>query len=457
MLLLDDTIAAVSTPIGQGGIGIVRLSGPEALPIARALFAPGDVGAWRAPASHRLYYGHIQDPADGRTVDEVLLAYMAAPHTYTRQDVVEIDAHGGVVPLREILALALRHGARPAEPGEFTLRAFLNGRLDLAQAEAVQDVVTARTPAALQMALGQLDGRLSSRVQALRSDLLDVLAYLEATIDFGEEDIPPQDIGPALAAAADALADLVGEAERGLLYRQGVRTAIVGRPNVGKSSLLNALLRADRAIVTPIPGTTRDTLEETINLQGIPLVLVDTAGIAGDSSDPIERLGIERSRRALQTADLALLVVDGSVPPAPADAEVAALLAGIRTVVVANKCDLAAGGDYGALLPDAPRQAVSALTGQGLGDLETLLVEVVLAGRGRAEGDPLASNPRHGEAFRAALGHVEDARRAAAAGLPPDLVAIDVTAAVETLGEVTGEDVGEDVLERIFGRFCIGK
>ncbi len=457
MLLLDDTIAAISTAMGQGGIGIVRLSGPEALPIARALFAPADAIGWHQPTSHRFYYGHIVDPQSSQAVDEVLLAYMAAPHTYTRQDVIEIDAHGGGVSLREILSLALRHGARPAEPGEFTLRAFLNGRLDLAQAEAVQDVVLARTSAALHLALGQLDGRLSSQIRSLRSQLVNVLAYLEATIDFGEEDIPPQDIGPELAAVAGDLAALVQEAERGQIYRQGVRTAIIGRPNVGKSSLLNALLRADRAIVTPLPGTTRDTLEETANVQGIPLVLVDTAGINGASHDPIERLGIARSRRSLETADLALFVVDGSVPPSPADAEVAALIAGPRVVMVVNKCDLPPGGDYGSLLPGVRRQAVSALTGAGLAELEMALAEIILAGRAGSDGDPLASNPRHGEAFRRALAHVEDARRAAARALPADLTAIDVAAAVDALGEVTGETAGEDVLERIFANFCIGK
>ena len=270
-----------------------------------------------APARTTCTYGHIVHPRSGRVVDEVLLAYMRAPRTYTRQDVVEINAHGGIVPLREILALCLEAGARLAEAGEFTLRAFLNGRIDLAQAEAVLDIIQARTEAALRVAVDQLGGRLSGEVRAIRRELLEALAYLEASIDFPEDEIPPADVPRRCCGAPkSACLRLTREVQRGMVYRQGVRTAIVGRPNVGKSSLLNTLLRTERAIVTPIPGTTRDTLEETLDLQGIPLVLVDTAGI-DETEDVIERLGIERSRRAVERADLVLLAVDGSVP-APA-------------------------------------------------------------------------------------------------------------------------------------------
>jgi tRNA modification GTPase len=455
MYTLDDTIAAIATPLGQGGIGIVRLSGPEALAVARRLFVPSGRVALDGAVSHRLIHGRVRNPDDGHTLDEALLAYMRAPGSYTGQDVVEIQGHGGPTPLRAILSACLRQGARMAHEGEFTLRAFLNGRLDLAQAEAVLDIITSRTEAALRVALNQLGGRLSGEIRALRQGLLGALAYLEAAIDFGE-DVPAQDIAPDLQAHGERLAWLLGEAERGMVYRQGVRTVIVGRPNVGKSSLLNRLLRAERAIVTPVPGTTRDTLEETLQIQGVPLVLTDTAGIA-ESDDLVERLGIERSRQSAAQADLALVVFDASAPPGPEDAQVAALAAGRPAVVALNKSDLPAADDYGALLPEVPHIPVSALTGEGLPELERCLVETIFAGQVAAADEPLASNPRHRDLLQQALAHVQDACRALAAGLPDDLVAIDVAAAVDALGAITGERASEELLATIFGRFCIGK
>lgn len=456
MYLLDDTIAAISTPIGEGGIGIVRLSGPEALAIAHRLFRRPGRHQSDGLEANRLYYGHIAVPETGRVVDEVLLSHMRGPHTYTRQDVVEINAHGGIVALREILSLCSASGARMAREGEFTMRAFLNGRIDLSQAEAVLDIIRARTEASLQVAMSQLGGLLSGRVREARAGLIDVLAYLEATIDFPEEDIPAQDVGPDLELAAQRLRELLREADRGIIYRQGVRTAIVGRPNVGKSSLLNSLLRTDRAIVTPIPGTTRDTLEETINLQGIPLVLVDTAGIR-DTDDLVGRLGIERSKLSVHGADLVVMVVDRSVLPSDADHEVAELCAGKPTVVVVNKSDLPSASDYAALLPDAEHIEVSALTGDGIPDLEALLVEAVFSGRIVLSDEPVASNPRHRDSFRRALQHVTDAQEASRQHLPVDLMSIDVSEAVFALGEVTGETASEELLDSIFGRFCIGK
>jgi tRNA modification GTPase len=310
MYSLDDTIAAIATSIGHSGIGIVKVSGPEAYPIAQRLFRSARGLTELLP--HHLHYGHIIDPATGLPVDEALVTFMPEPRTYTRQDIVEIQAHGGIVPLRRILQLTLSLGARLAEPGEMTLRAFLNGRLDLAQAEAVLDVIEAKTEAALRVANEQLNGALSAQVAEVRRALLHPLAFLEASIDFVEDEIPPQDVVGPLNEVLTRLQKLLQSADHGLIYRQGVRVAIVGRPNVGKSSLLNALLRGNRAIVTDIPGTTRDTLEETVNVSGIPLVLVDTAGIRAEVTDKVERIGVDRSRAALARADVALMVIDGN-------------------------------------------------------------------------------------------------------------------------------------------------
>ena len=465
MISLDDTIVAISTPIGAGGIGIVRMTGPDTARILQQLFVPGPGGAALPSEPRTLHYGYVADPDEGEIVDEVLVAYMPAPRTYTRQDVVEINGHGGIVALRRILGLCLRQGARLAEAGEFTARAFLNGRLDLAQAEAVLDIVQARTEVSLQAAVGQLAGRLSNQVRPVRTRLVQALAYLEASIDFEEDEIPERDIGYDLDQAGAAMRQLLADADRGIIYRQGIRAAIVGRPNVGKSSLLNRLLRTSRAIVTDIPGTTRDTLEETLNLQGVPVILVDTAGIIERTEDPIEQLGIERSRSALAQADLALLVVDASQPLTKADLAIAALVQDKPAIVVENKVDLlAATAGIEAQMPDlespiagAACVPVSALTGQGLKTLEETIVETVLSGRVAASETPVVTSPRHKEALSRALDHVNAARAAQQGGELVDLVAIDVSAAVNALGEITGQTASEDLVETIFGTFCIGK
>jgi tRNA modification GTPase len=473
MYSLDDTIAAISTPIGEGGIGIVRMTGPEAVNILHQLFVLGSEPGQSRLGPRTLHYGCIVDPVAGEMVDEVLAVYMPAPRTYTRQDVVEINGHGGIVALRRILGLCLRQGARLAEAGEFTARAFLNGRLDLAQAEAVLDVVRAKTEVSLQAAMGQLAGRLSDQVRSVRKRLVDTLAYLEASIDFAEDEIPAQDIGPELEQARITLAQLLADADRGIIYRQGIRTAIIGRPNVGKSSLLNRLLRTSRAIVTEFPGTTRDTLEETLNLQGVPFVLVDTAGISERPEDPIEQLGIERSRAALAQADLALLVVDASQPLTDADRDIAALV-GDRAcpersdraaIVILNKIDLLdtftdamqAIQDSCRTVLDAPCVPVSALTGEGMQRLEESIVEAAFSGQVTASEAPLVTSPRHKEALSRALDHVHAAHTAHQADQLADLVAIDLAAAVNVLGEITGQTASEDLIETIFSSFCLGK
>ena len=463
-LSLDDTIAAVATPLGEGGIGIVKISGPQAIPILRRLFVPA-VPPKEAHGAHylearRLTLGQIRDPHTEQRVDEVLAVVMPAPHSYTGQDVVEIQAHGGVLAVQRILQLTLSVGARLAEPGEMTLRAFVNGRIDLAQAEAVLDIVQARTEAALRVAVEQLGGNLSANVRQVRAALVEVLAYLEASIDFVEDEIPEQDVATPLCQAAARLEDLLSSADRGIIYRQGVRAAIVGQPNVGKSSLLNALLRGDRAIVTPIPGTTRDTLEESINLQGIPLVLVDTAGIRQQAEGEVERIGMARSQAALARADLALLVVDGSQPLNEADRAIANLIGNKPAILVVNKCDLPGYSVAEAattLLPAAPCLSLSALTGEGIAAGERAIVGMVVGGSVLASDLPLVSNPRHKACLGRALEHVRSAEQGHRDGLSGDLVAIDVREAIDALGEITGETAGPDLLEAIFSRFCIGK
>jgi tRNA modification GTPase len=458
MYSLDDTIAAIATSIGQSGIGIIRISGSDAYAIVQQLFQPAKNVVDLQP--YRLHYGHIVAPSTNDVIDETLVVFMPQPHSYTRQDVVEIQAHGGIVSLRHILELVLSQGARPAEAGEMTLRAFLNGRLDLAQAEAVLDIIEAKTDAALRVAAEQLGGSLSAQVAGVRTDLLDTLAFLEASIDFVEDEIPFQDIVLPLNRVSQSLEKLLASADNGIIYRQGVRAAIVGRPNVGKSSLLNALLRGERAIVTNIPGTTRDTLEETANVGGIPLVLVDTAGIRATPADEVERIGVERSQTALERADIALMVVDGSSKLEQEDWEIAALVEGKPALLVINKTDLPATQDHtisSDFLPATPRVAISALTTEGIDMLESTIVNLVMGGKVTLSDTPLVNNPRHKNLLQRALDHTLSAIEAQEAGLSPDLVSIDVREAVEALGEITGETVTEDLLDTIFGKFCIGK
>lgn len=456
--MYDDTIAAIATPPGEGGIGIVRLSGRDAVRIAQTIFHPHRAGPLRP---YRLRYGRIVDPADGRIVDEALLALMRSPRSFTREDVVELSCHGGPLPLQRTLDLALAAGARLARPGEFTLRAFLNGRLDLTQAEATLDVIRAQTAAGLALAQAQLGGWLAQEVRRIRADLLEALAYVTVVVDFPEDEVEPQDITTGLAAGLQTVERLLATADQGVIYRQGARAALVGRPNVGKSSLLNALLRADRAIVTAIPGTTRDTLEETANLAGIPVVLIDTAGIT-ESADPVERLGVERSRAALAGADLALLVFDSQQPLTPDDAQIAALTVAKPTIVVWNKVDAGPDANWSPAHPfEHPRLAgsvtTSAQTGAGIDALAQAVARALLGGGATAGDAHLVSNPRHRDALSRAALHLRAVVESLRIGAPTDLLAGDLTTALNALGEITGETVGDDLLDVIFSRFCIGK
>jgi len=453
----SDTIVALSTPPGEGALAVVRLSGPGAIPIADRVFR-GARPLSEAPAgSVRL--GRILDAGTGERIDQVLATVLRAPRSYTGEDTVEISGHGGSFVSRRIVEALIDAGARPATPGEFTRRAFLNGRIDLAQAEAVADLIHARGERAARNALAQVEGGLTARLSAITDRILDVLAPLEAFIDFGDDVPEPPGRDAALANIARALSGLdalLGERERARLIEEGVTVAIVGRPNVGKSSLLNALAGCDRALVHDAPGTTRDTIDVTVSVEGIPLRLVDTAGIRG-TPDPVESAGVERSFRALDAAHLTLMVIDGSAPPTDDDAAVAARLGDRPAIVVRNKSDL---GDDAASRRFAEERgrsarAVSALTGEGLPELIRDVLEE--AGfRGGEEG-VLMTRARHYDVLARARGALGRAERAFHEHAFADMIAQELREALGALGEISGKGVGAEVLDRIFATFCIGK
>ncbi len=462
--MYQDTIVAIATPLGEGALGVVRMSGAEAFAIARRVFS-GRL------EDHHVVYGHLREPDTGALVDQAMGVYLAAPQSYTREDMVEFTCHGGALLLQRALEALLREGARQAEPGEFTLRAFLNGRIDLTQAEAVLDVIQAKTQLGLNLALHGLEGRLSKQVQEARAALLEPLAYLTALVDFPEDEVGQQDVDGELAACLQQLRSLLDSADQGIVYRQGVRTAIVGRPNAGKSSLLNLLLGWERAIVTATPGTTRDTVEEVASVNGVPFVLVDTAGIR-ETVDAVEVLGVERSRQSIATADMVLLVVDTSEPLDEETCRIAAALEEKQVLVVANKRDLPdrlfvdgalqAPAMLLAALRGAGKDAwpcvgLSALTGEGFDALAEAMTRAVLGGRAANADAAMVTNPRHKVALAQAVGHLEAGLASYQQGMPADFVTIDLTAAVAALGEITGENAEQDLLDVIFSRFCIGK
>jgi tRNA modification GTPase len=459
---LDDTIAAIATPLGEGGLGVIRLSGPEALPVVRMSFRDRHGRPVQEFPAHRVRFGCMTDPRTGAKLDEVLLTYMPAPHSYTREDVVEVSAHGGLGVLARILEVLLRAGARLAEPGEFTKRAFLNGRLDLAQAEAVIDLIHAQTEASQRLALAQLEGQLSHVIHSMRDEVLEVLAYVEGAMEFPEEDLELLPWGDLLTRVQDVearLANLLDTFHTGRLLRDGLQVVIVGRPNVGKSSLFNALLASNRAIVTPIPGTTRDTLEEVVNLRGVPFRLVDTAGMRA-SDDAVEREGIARTRASLETADLVLLVLDSSEPLQAADEEAIAAVQGKPVQVVLNKADLPAALDWQAVqghLPHGPEVAVSCKEAHGLDALTEAMVHAVMGGlQGPREGAML-TKLRHWEALQHAGEALQRARQGMAQRLSGEFIALDLREGLEWLGEIVGLNYTEDLLDKIFSEFCIGK
>lgn len=458
-----DTITAVSTPPGAGAIGIVRLSGPRAEEIGRMLFNPH-----KAPErfdSHRLYHGDLVNPRSGRTIDEVLLTLMRGPHSYTGEDVLEIHCHGGPAVMQSVLEETLRAGARIARPGEFTERAYLNGRLDLAQAEAVMEIIQAGTDQGREQALSHLKGKLSGAVTTLRFEVIDLLALIEAAIDFPEEDTgsEPGALADRIESVLSRIEELLATYRRGRLFTGGMDLVIAGKSNVGKSSLLNRLLGEERAIVTEVAGTTRDFIAETIDIEGIPVRLTDTAGIR-DSDDEAERKGIEKVWERIEGADLNIVVFDGS---APADAQDRAVIqrvldtSGAGAILAAiNKADLEqklAAADVRALLPGCEPVLISAKYGEGIEALKRAIYEAAMGSAGEHRADAVISSVRHKDALEKARNYLNAALENVNACLGMDLIACDLREAAASLGDIIGETTSEDVLERIFSTFCIGK
>jgi tRNA modification GTPase len=452
-LALAETIVAIATAVvpGQGSVSIVRLSGSESKAILERVFSPAGAGAWR---SHQMRYGWMRDP-QGTVVDEGMAVWMQGPRSYTREDVVELHCHGGVIAVQQVLQSCVAAGARLALPGEFTLRAFLSGRIDLTQAESVADLVQARSPWAARVALAGIQGKVLEGMRHLRQLGLDLLAELEARLDF-EEDLPPLDRvvwQGQLQQMQTQLREWLATAQRGSLLRQGVRVAIVGQPNVGKSSLLNLWSGQDRAIVTELPGTTRDVVESHLVVKGIPILLLDTAGIRA-TRDPVEALGVKRAEALAQQADLVVMVVDASRGWTEAEERIYALIQQRSHLLVINKCDL--GDPERVQIPDAPRVVLSTLTGQGLSDLEQMVYDIVT--QGSTMGDPeVAINERQAALLVQAQAALAEVEKAMAGQLPYDFWTIGLREAVQRLGEITGEEVTESVLDRVFSRFCLGK
>ncbi len=460
----EETIAAISTAYGESGIGIVRMSGPSSLEIFRGLFRPSEGKTLSADdiLPRRMYYGHILDPKTGRILDEALCVYMKGPRSYTAEDLVEIQCHGSLVSLRGILSACFARGARPAEPGEFTKRAFLNGRIDLAQAEAVIDLIRARSDKSFEAAMGQMEGMLSRRVERIRNSLKELVVLLTVNMDYPDEDIEEATFDrmeKSLMQIDNELLKLLEYSKEGQILREGFSVTIVGKPNVGKSSLLNFFLREDRAIVTEIPGTTRDTIEEQVSLNGIPIKLTDTAGIR-ESEDLVERLGIQRSKEAFNKADLLLFLVDASQPLSREDRELAGLLGDRRCIVLLNKADLPGiitEEDMARLLPRAVVLSTSLTEGAGLSRLEETITEWITGGKVRRKEDVLVTNLRHIDLIRRAREEIREALVMTRSREAMDFIEVNARAAFDYLGEITGQTAGDEILEEIFSRFCLGK
>lgn len=457
-----DTIAAISTAPGEGAISIVRLSGDDALEIASRVYQSNTIDLNQV-SSHTIHYGHIKDPKRDKLVDEVMVSVMRAPKTFTREDVVEINCHGGMVVTNQVLQLLLREGARLAEPGEFTKRAFLNGRIDLSQAEAVMDIIRAKTDKAMDVAIQQLDGDLSQLIRSLRQEILETLAQVEVNIDYPEyddvEEVTTRLLEEKARMIQNRIQGLLQTAKQGKILRDGLSTAIIGRPNVGKSSLLNHLLKEEKAIVTDIAGTTRDVIEEFVNVRGVPLKLIDTAGIR-ETDDVVEKIGVERSRKALAEADFILLVLNQSEALTAEDIDLLEATKTLKRVILLNKSDLAPQLDLATLSRYVTEEEIltgSAKTKEGMDQLEERIAALFFDG-GRVEKDATyVSNTRHIGLLEQAEQALGDVLAGIEAGMPVDLVQIDMTRCWDLLGEIVGDSVQDELITQLFSQFCLGK
>ncbi|MFG6146742.1 tRNA uridine-5-carboxymethylaminomethyl(34) synthesis GTPase MnmE [Halobacillus sp. B23F22_1] len=455
-----DTITAISTPMGEGAIAIVRLSGPEAVPIADTLFRGKDLNQ---VDSHTMHYGKLMDPQTDEMAEEVMVSIMRAPKTFTREDVVEINCHGGLVSVNRVLEIALASGARLAEPGEFTKRAFMNGRIDLSQAEAVMDLIRAKTDRAMNVALKQMDGRLSHLIQDLRQKLLETLAHVEVNIDYPEyddvEEMSNDMMREKTKEVLEEVDNLLETARQGKILREGLGTAIIGRPNVGKSSLMNALVHENKAIVTEVPGTTRDVIEEYVNVRGVPLRLIDTAGIR-ETEDIVERIGVERSRQVLKEADLILLVLNYGDELTEEDRKLFEAVHDMNVIVIVNKMDLDQKLDFDEvkrLAADHDVISTALIREEGIDQLENAIANTFFEGDLDAGDMTYVSNVRHVQLLKQARQALEDAQNGMDMGVPIDVVQIDVTRTWELLGEIIGDAVHESLIDQLFSQFCLGK
>ena len=455
---MADTICAISTAMGESGIGIVRLSGKDSIAIAEEIFVRNN--DLKKIENRKLIYGHIMD--SNEKIDEVLIAFMKAPYTYTRENMVEIYCHGGIVPVRRILELVLKSGARLADKGEFTKRAFLNGRLDLSQAEAVIDLIKAKTDESYDVSLNQLEGNLSKEVENIRDILLNMIAHIEANIDFSDEDIDEIDyleMENQANLVRDKIDKLLNTAHRGKVLRDGLNTVILGKPNVGKSSLLNAILRENRAIVTDIPGTTRDIIEEYVNIDGIPLKIIDTAGIR-ETENIVEQIGVDRARDMVNQADLVIAIFDASESLTDEDFHIIEIIKDKETIVLLNKLDLPNEYDeeyLQELIPNKEIITTSIATGIGVDKLENSIKEMFYAGEINMESDTIVTNMRHKNQLIKARENIIDAIDGIKMDVPLDCIEVDIKNCWDNLGEITGDNIGEDILDKIFSEFCIGK